>query len=398
MIEKNDYSWLILKASLGEFHVIVPELVHLAEKQNHKLFITFVSAGIEKKFYSNPLYKTLAEKYFTVIERRNILLFALQNRNKINYLFRDISTIERFSVIRSLKIILPKARLILFPHAFAFYVSKLYSNQEDITPPKHNIYENCANAVLTYTKEDKQFFGQRFDERFTTIFLPRGLNEQWLEVVKKAVGETPIEKFEKKHPKRILLTIRHPHKIYLSTEDYYELLEEVINSVKNIGYELFIKPHPRQNFEELENFCKANNVAMWINDTYTSALYFNYVITFWSSASIDFAAFKIPTIEHFRYRKFHTQLIKENGHLYSIYVKMGLSLPSTNAEELAVALDSAISNPKEIGSRQRSNLLQSYDANYLDLNSINYRSTKEHSFLSKIAHIGRLSYYAINNR
>lgn len=395
--EEDKICWLILKASLGEFHVIVPELLHFSENEGLKLHITFVSGKIEKKFFDNPLYKELAEQHFKVVKRKDLLSFVQHNRKKIKYLFRDVSEMSKFSVTRSLKVHLPDAKLIMFPHAFAFYVSKLLSNYQTVKIPPENKYENCVDSFITFTEEDKQYFSNRFSSDIITVFTPRGLNVNWLHKVRKLISEQEINDFQNKFPKRVLLTLRHPHKIYLSEENYFKLLKEVIEVSKEFGYELFLKPHPRQNMDEFLNYCKNKNLQVWTKDTYTSALFFDWVITFWSSASIDFSAFGIPSIEHFRYEKYHTQLVKKNGELSSLYVNMGLSVPSSNKEELEEAFEKLIKDPVQVGEEQKINLMKIYNSPTLDLNNMTFRKPAKFSFLDKLIHYARLQYYVRKN-
>lgn len=395
--QEDNICWLILKASLGEFHVIVPELLHFSEQEGLKLHITFVSGKIEKKFFDNLLYRNLAEQYFKVVQRKDLLRFAKSNRNKIKYLFRDVSEMSKFSVTRSLKIMLPNTKLVMFPHAFAFYVSKLLSNYQTVIIPPENKYEDCVDAFITFTEEDKKYFSKRFPISIITVFTPRGLGENWLQKIQGVIPEEEVREFHKKFPKRVLLTIRHPHRIYLSEENYYKLLQEVIEVTSSFGYELFIKPHPRQNMDEFLSYCKTRDLHVWTKDTYTSALFFDRIITFWSSASIDFAAFGIPSIEHFRYEKYHNQLVRKDGKLSSIYVNMGLSLPSSNKAELKLAFEKVIKDPEGVGKEQQNNLLETYYSPSLNLNNMTFRKPAKFSFLDRLVHYARLQYYVRKN-
>lgn len=393
----NNYCWLFLRASLGEFHVIVPELIYFAEHENIELRISFLNDKIKKQFFENPLYRKLAELYFKVVERKDIISFAHQNKKRIKYLFRELTRIDQYSVARSLKIILPDTKLILFPHAFAFHVSKSLSNYETLKIPSRNKYEDCVDAFIIFTEEDKDYFDQRFPSEIITVFTPRGLSEEWLYKLKGLISNKEIKVFQEKYPKRVLLTIRHPHPVYLSEKNYFELLQDVVQVTNKFGYDLFLKPHPRQDLEEFLNYCEFNDLQVWTKDTYTSALFFDYVITFWSSASIDFAAFGIPSIEHFRYENYHNQLIQKNGKLSSLYVNMGLSLPSSNKSELEVTFQKMIENPRKIGNQQQKKLRETYNRSTLNLNSMMFKKHKNYSFMTKIRHQARLYYYIMKN-
>lgn len=389
----SNFCWLFLRNSLGEFHVIVPELINLAEQENLKLHISFLNSKIEKQFFDNFLYNKLADRYFEVVERKNIISFAQRNKKRIKYLFREHSIIHRYSIARSLRIILPYTKLIMFPHAFAFYVSKTFSNLESLNIPSSNQYEDCVDAFISFTEADKGYFSKRFPAEIITVFTPRGLREEWLLKLQEFIPDKEIKAFQEKHPKRVLLTIRHPHRIYLSEKNYFELLREVVEVSRKKGFELFIKPHPRQNINDFMDYCEANDLHVWTKDTYTSALYFNYLITFWSSSSIDFAAFGIPSIEHFRFEKYHDQLVQKNGKLSSLYVNMGLSLPSSNKADLELAFQKVIENPRKIGKEQQKNLRVEYDSPVLNLKSIKFKEPQKFSFFAKMNHLGRLYNY-----
>jgi len=387
---KKDFCWLLLKASLGEFHAIVPELVHFAQQENLQLTISFISDKIENKFFDNPLYRELTEHYFQVVKREDILDFAKKNKKKIKYLFRDLSPINQYSVARSLKIILPDTKLIIFPHAFAIHVSKSLSNYQTVKIPSKNKFEDCVDAFIIFTEDDKNYYSERFPSEIITVFTPRGLSEEWLSKLQNLIPSNEIKAFQKKYPKRILLTLRHPHKIYLSEKIYFELLEEVREVANNFGFELFLKPHPRQDLKELSRYCETNELQMWMRDTYTSALFFDHVITFWSSASIDFAAFAIPTVEHFRFHKYHNQLIEKDGKLSSLYVNMGLSLSSSNKAELEVAFKKITENPTKVGNEQQKKLEELYSSSRLELNHIGFHNSLKnsaHSVLDEVLKI-----------
>ena len=394
----KDFCWLFLRASLGEFHVIVPELINFAEHENFELRISFLNDKIKKQFFDNLLYRKLAERHFEVVERKDIIAFANQNKKRIKYLFRELTRIDQYSVARSLRIILPDTKLILFPHAFAFHVSKELSNYQTLKIPSRNKFEDCVDAFIIFTEADKNYFSKRFPSEIIKVFTPRGLSEEWLNKLQGSISNKEIKAFQEKHPKRVLLTLRHPHKVYLSEKNYFELLQEVIQVANDFGYELFLKPHPRQDLQDFLNYCETNDLQVWTKDTYTSALFFDLVITFWSSASIDFAAFGIPSIEHFRYEKYHNQLIQKNGKLSSLYVNMGLSLSSSNKAELELTFKEMIESPQKVGNEQQKKLSETYNSPRLNLNSMRFRKHKNYSFLTKIKHLARLYYYIIKNK
>lgn len=394
----RSFCWLFLRLSLGEFHVIVAELINLAEQENLKLYLTFLNSKIEKQFYDNTLYKKIAERYFEVVERKNVITFSQRNKGRIKYLFRDHATINQYCVERSLRILLPHTKLIIFPHAFSFYVSETLSNFQDLDIPSRNEHEDCVDAFITFTEADKKYFSQRFPAEIITVITPRGLSEKWLLELQSFLPNEKVVEFKEKYPQRVLLTIRPPHQIYLSEKNYFELLQEVIEVSKNAGYELFLKPHPRQNIPDFMNYCEANDLHVWTKDNYSSAIFFNHVITFWSSSSIDFAAFGIPSIEHFRFEKYHNQLVQKNKKLSSLYVHLGLSLASSNKAELELAFKKMSENPTEIGNEQQKNLRKIYNAPFLKLHNIKFRQPQKFALFHKIKHLGRLFYYVLKNK
>jgi len=90
-----------------------------------------------------------------------------------------------------------------------------------------------------------------------TVFTPRGLSEEWFNKLQSTISKDEIKAFKREtQPKRILFTLRAPHPVFLSEKNYFELLEEVIEVVEANGYELFLKPHPRQNVQSFLNYCE----------------------------------------------------------------------------------------------------------------------------------------------
>jgi tetratricopeptide (TPR) repeat protein len=154
----------------------------------------------------------------------------------------------------------------------------------------------------------------------------------------------------KKHKPVFFYISRGPHPHYLSIDNYQYLLSSFMETA--LAYPdslIIIKPHPRQNLEELNRLLAPYDQDRWI----ISGLHLmqltalaDVVISGWSSGILDALALEKPVIELWRFDGRDPSCRRnKDGVCTSIYRELGLAAPADTAAELDILMQEALSAP-----------------------------------------------------
>lgn len=351
---------LIVETSFGEIDWILP-VFHklLQDDQDWTLVTVFGHEGVLRKSEDNStlfrLFKKVCWAYLLPNALEDLFSNHIQAGN-VKFIFKD-SNVDG-PIKQHLSRICPKAVKINFPHSH-----HIYSNKEVDT-----IQE--APPEVDYTDHDYFLLGSEQDIPFWSIRVPldkivilgspkydnwwmRGLltDQDFLasDEVKMAGGADRVFFYISRGT--------HPH--YLNSKDYVYLVESILRTVRN--YEnavLFIKTHPRQDFDELnaiiQRFPELRVCISGLHLIQLSSLA-DVVISGWSSGIIDALAMQKPVIEFWRFGGKDPIVRKTaDGRDTTIYRELGLAEAADTEEELRGMVRLAFEEPgNEVWLRQK---------------------------------------------
>jgi hypothetical protein len=270
---------------------------------------------------------------------------------------KEQGVVGQKSIISCIKRICWRAKLVLYPHAYALY-------DYEIKPPakpdefEHIYDENIIDYLLITSKYDYNYFSKRINSTKIKNLGALGYTDWWKEqVIKYSISSEVNDIAYKPHKVKVLFTLRGPHKIYLASQNFELLMESALQRLFELDDVLVIvKPHPRQDinliYTILEKFPKDKWVISNIN-TFTLAILSNFTLSFWSSSITDSLAMGIPTIEYYKYSEnFSQTLLDDKGEIVSFYTKLNLALRANTPAQLNIAIERILNNYDKVRDEQ----------------------------------------------
>lgn len=354
----NEKILLIINASLGELHVALPVLKHIKDSYSKiGIYSVCISRQVEEQVKGDNIYFDILNDVSTIIERRDMPKFLYKEAFSIRLILKEQGAVSKASIIARIKRVCRNAKLVLYPHAFALYDYKLESEKRDDIAGSYD--EDVVDHLLTTSTYDYNYFSQRISKEKVHIIGALGYTDWWREHLinySKAIGE--VKDIQgKTYKKKILLTLRGPHKIYLPGEYFDQLMKTVLEELFKLpDCLLVIKPHPRQDVELVKSYLNNFPKDRWVisnMNTFTLATLSDFTVSFWSSAITDSLAMGIPAIEYYKYEtNFYQTLVDEDDRIVSFYTKLNFALRANTKEELSSAIKLVLSDYSFIKSKQ----------------------------------------------
>ena len=350
---------LIIATSFGEADWILPVLSCL--KQQHPEWEIITVFG-SREAYQNVAEKSSLANLFLKISSLNIV------QDQINHLFKQIIDANQVKIILKdynkdewapfkwqIASQCPRALLVSFPHSTHIYTNKDANPVQAATDP--DTWSLHDTFLLSSAHDVPEWSEKIAIQKIKTVGYPR--YDTWWK--KQIIGEDQFiaskEAVAASNSDKVVFYISrgdHPH--YLDRPDYEYLVNSICKQVFSIpGSLLLIKPHPRQDINDLHNLLKEYDPDRYIIShlhLMQLASLSHVVISSWSSGILDTLAVNKPVIEFWRFNDKHNWRKKTGGEKTSIYRELGLACPANTEKELKEALLSMLSNPEPFVQKQ----------------------------------------------
>ncbi len=343
---------LIVATSFGEIDWILPALARFKESNPGWRLVTLFG---HKQIFD--ILRTNAALYqqFAAVSDLNIvpqeidsLLLDEANPEDIRLILKDFNRDEFAPYKVELANRCPAAVVISYPHSNHIYSSRDEPVTDCNHPDAHSRHDflvlSSPNDIphwsrLADRKKIKTFGYPRYDSWWVNHLIETDEFQQSQEY-QMAQGHKPVFFYISRGP--------HPH--YLSIDDYQYLLSSFMEQAMACSNSLIlIKPHPRQDMEELNRLLAPYDRDRWIISglhLMQLATLANVVISGWSSGILDALAVDKPVIEFWRFGGRDPNCRRDkNGAYTSIYRELGLAAPADTAAELASLMREALSDP-----------------------------------------------------
>lgn len=342
-MESNQKILFIVNASLGELHVALPILKYIREsKASVEIYTLFISRKIQDQVERDEIYFSILKDVSTIIERKNLFQFLLKESSSIKMILKEQGTVAQDSIIACIKRICCKAKLVLYPHAYALYDYKI---REGNAKKMVNYYdEDIIDHLLTTSIFDINYFSERLNKSKIFNIGALGYTDWWKEQIICYSTTPEVKEIKDSQSKcKVLLTLRGTHKVYLSNENFQVLMESAFEELFKLdNVFVIIKPHPRQDIDVVRNFLTKYPKDRWVisnMNTFTLASLSRFTLSFWSSAITDSVAVGTPAIEYYKYREnFSQTCINDKGQIVSFYTKLNFALRASTQDELRNSL------------------------------------------------------------
>lgn len=344
---------LIVATSLGEVDWILPVLFKFKEKYPDWQIVTLF--GHEQVYQRLAQNKTIFDE-FSKLSSLNIVpqeidLFLTENisPDQVKIILKDYNKDEFSPYKQYLSDKCPDALLVNYPHSNHIYSNNQTDSVQQVEDPdafsRHDLFLLCS-------EHDIPHWSASVDRKKTRVVGYPRYDAWWVSRLLQSEEFSVSEEYQfAKQAEHVFFYISrgvHPH--YLSQEDYEYLLHSIM--VQTLQYEnsvLFIKPHPRQDMEELLRMLRPYDPSRWM----ISGLHLmqlaslsDVVLSGWSSGILDTLAVGKPVIEFWRFGgKDPLCRKKEDGEYTTIYRELGLAAPANTSQELGALLAEALHNP-----------------------------------------------------
>jgi hypothetical protein len=296
-----------------------------------------VNENIYKKSVFRKLNPVIKKYFFGALKKlvSNLIIEKIQPDVFLKDTSRDILIRKHLLDLARSK----GCREIMYPHSSLIYKD---------TPVTRVRTEYNADDILCNTEYMTKLFPDSnsiYKNKKHVVGIPK-YDRWWIEYQQDFyIKNNPI-KFNKDSNKNLILFLtRNPHPKFLfdkKTAD--EIIREVMDVVTSIENSyVIIKPHPRQDLENLKNLLKKYDKDMWIIDQ-SQAMYlsiFSDIIICMggSSVVVDILAIDKFSIEYYKYSDI--DYLNE-------YDKLGFIAFTTNKKELKEIIAKTIDDPSKV--------------------------------------------------
>ncbi len=346
---------LVVATSFGEIDWILPVLKVLMKKNNDwRLVTVFGHKLVHDRFKkTNPILfnEFIKISSLNIVPQELDLLFSKQiEPQKVKIILKDYNNDEYASYKTDIADQCPEALVVSFPHSCHIY-SRMGKDPMSVCDnpeaySKHDIFLlGSENDIPHWSKYvDVQKIRALGTPRYDSWWLNTFLNDPKLE-------STQEFKCSQKADKVFFYISRGVHPHYLSQPDYDYIVKSIADTVfSQENSLLLIKPHPRQDINELFKLLAPYDKQRCI----VSGLHLfqlinmsDVVISGWSSGILDTLAIEKPVIEFWRFGGQDPICRKtEDGDYTTIYRELGLAAAADTKEELEVLLENALESPE----------------------------------------------------
>jgi hypothetical protein len=339
-----DYSLLVLFGdSTGEIDWLLPVLHTMKMQEGTKLNLSFiiVSPGLQQKLDSENFYGVQLRSLGNVFAHGKERIGSKIDFSKVDVMLKaDDPDNEVTNYYRTL---LPDIPVVVFPSGTAI-LSRKHDSDDYLKNYFDFIHRKTGreirgshgpHALWLTTSSELEPMARQFStpERIVHIGCPR-YEKWWMDRIK------PECRSSEQHT--ILFVIRGPHWLYQSVEDYESLMHDFMSEIcRRENTIAVIKPHPRQDRQELELLLSAYHKTKWsISDLSLTELTqsADAVVCMFSSGVLDAIAADKPVAEFFHYHDREPVMEyrrARDGRMISIYEDLGLVRNLTSREELS---------------------------------------------------------------
>ncbi|OEK05208.1 hypothetical protein [Roseivirga misakiensis] len=350
--KKEQIVLIIIHTSIGELQWILP-FAHSFKEQGFKVCTVFFSDRVFESIKEEGVYYRLLEDCSTIVQKKSLFGFLWRNGSQVRYIFKDFWPIHQGSLANKIRQVCTNAALILFPHSFALYGYDQRVDNFVYDPKSHD--QACYDLLVLNSKYDISYWSSRIMHDRIKVVGALGYHIEWVEKVIDSANaiDRPEAQIVNEGKLNILFAIRGPKPILLEEENYHYLMDTALEELFTIPNAfVLIKPHPRQNFEDLKK-----KLSNYPNDRY-SFVYSNpfvlsrkvdFAVNFWTSVTTDLLSQKIPSIEYYKFEGGYTKWFTyEDGSRTSYYNILDLTNTATNQKELNEALSQMMSNIEQV--------------------------------------------------
>jgi len=354
MSEKPPVIILVVSKSFGEVDWILPVLTLFKEQHPEWEIITLFS---HKVIYDFLTLNTTLLAQFSQVSSLNIVpqelaLFFQENvaPEQVKIILKDYNEDQYSPYKTEVERYCPSALVVSYPHS-----NHIFSNRGTDglricpDPDAYSVHD----LFLLCSEHDIPYWSRYVDVgKIRTFGYPR-YDSWWMKRILSGPNLRESEEFRRaqQFEKVFFYVSRGAHPVYLNQGDYEYLLRSTLE--ETLRYEdglLLIKPHPRQDVEDLHRVLSDYDPQRWM----VSGLHLmelaslaDVVISGWSSGILDGLAVGKPVIEFWRFSGMDPDCrVSSDGRPSTIYRELGLVRAAETREELAALLADAISDPE----------------------------------------------------
>jgi hypothetical protein len=361
----------LITASTGELHCLLPILC-LAKDAHPRLRIVVVfkqrstrARVAEDRAFSAILSDLDAE----LIHTRDLFWLVLMRWREVRLIFKEFGPTPSGSLPVLLKQACPRARLILFPHAYALHASGQGPLATEYRRTKKDFDQEAIDALLVSSPLDVEPWSSMLEQRKILVAGATGYTQWWTAILERyARDQLGGLRAQANGRKIVLLTTRGPSESYLTEENYRYLLTSSVEAVlARPDTFIVLKPHPREDIDHLRELLAkfpSDRIALTGLNTLAVASISALNLSFWSSAVLDSIAVGTPAIEFHRFHEPIPQsVIDDTGEIASLYTILGLALKASTRESLDHALTAAFDDLDGLLRRQQAALAACFPQN-----------------------------------
>ncbi|MBU4263851.1 MAG: hypothetical protein KKC76_18500 [Proteobacteria bacterium] len=361
MMQSAPVLMLIVATSFGEVDWILPVLAAYKKKNPQWQIMTLF--GHEEIFESLVHNRAIYEEFAAIsslnIVPREIDLFLSRNisPDQVKIILKDFNEDEYAPYKIYLESRCPDALVVSYPHSNYIYSNRTTEALQIAASPdaysRHDIF-------LLGSEHDIPYWSSYVDVSKIRTFGYPVFDEGWMGKMLHAPSfvESPEMKMAVNAGKVFFHISRHPHRTYLDEEDYFYLMQSLVEEV--FSYDdavLLIKPHPRQNIDSFAEVLASYDPSRWmftgLQLTQLCSLA-DVVVSFFSSGIINALAAGKPVIEFYRFNDKNPDWRRlPNGATTSIYRELGLAVPADSRQELALQIKSALAGTDSVWAFQQ---------------------------------------------
>lgn len=346
-----------VKSSWGEAEGFLPIMYKLKEMYPHYKIVTFfATSALLKQWRNNPLQILLrkvsdivifSKEYSQVIDsykmiRLERILIDVLKKDNIKAIINDGIVLSEtikylLSKVKSIPIIgYPPGNSPLYLQDREYIDTSFFETVAKIQLPEYALRLVGYECDVKWMRELYKYQGE-----ISVVGHPR-YDRWWITKYLSYIQESIANELSTIKSKKIVsFFTRTVHPIYLPKRETFEYL---VNSVAElVSHEkdttLLIKPHPRQDMEELKSILNHYDGLNWrisLLPTMALAKISDYVIAMFSSTILDSAILGKPNIEFYIFEEVGgpTYIKRENGELCSSMNYFGYCDSVSTFEEL----------------------------------------------------------------
>lgn len=355
--QRSHAALVLFGDSTGEIDWLLPVLHTIKEQEGERLQLIFITLtpSLQNKLSADSYYGRQLRSLGTLLDHTQ--------REQIDYASIDVllkADDPDNEVTEYFRARLPEVPVVVFPSGTAI-LSRKHDTDEYLNNYFDFIYEKTGreirnsqgeHALWLTTSPELEPMARQFSTpvKIRHIGCPR-YEAWWMERVKRE--RTIPDAVDSLTQKNVLFVIRGPHWLYQAAEDYENLMRDFMTVIcDRANTTAVIKPHPRQDRQELEKLLAAYDATQWrISDLSLTELTqaADAVVCMFSSGVLDAIAADKPVAEFFRY---HDRMPvmeyrrRGDGKMISIYEELGLVRNLADRSELTEFLEYALTSGK----------------------------------------------------